>query len=237
MTGWWWQDRREALLAPAVSLGFLLLVWAAAAGPVAVFSPSGRTRSFDGPVETPSVSTSSAGGPTLAEVTRDVQQTHDLSWLGDLIAWAVLILAGLVVLAGLRFAVRHRWRRAPAPRVLDAEPLPEERAAAALIDDAQVRLTALETGTPRNGIVACWALLEDVVADAGVPRGRHETSAEFTVRVLHVLDLDPQAIGELARLYREARFSEHDLPEASRVAARTALERLQDDLAASRGRA
>ncbi|MGA9748583.1 MAG: DUF4129 domain-containing protein, partial [Nocardioides sp.] len=90
-------------------------------------------------------------------------------------------------------------------------------------------------GSPRNGIVACWARLEDAVADAGVPRNRHETSAEFTVRVLHVLDLDPRAIGDLARLYREARFSEHELAESARDDARDALARLQSDLAALSG--
>ncbi len=235
MTGWL-RARPAALVAPGVSLAMLLLVWASAAGPVAVFSPSGRTRTFEAPPEGPSVSPSAVGGPSLGEVTRDVRRTYDLSWLGDLIAWAVLILIGLAVVAGLRLAVQHRWRRAPAPRRLDVEALPEERATTALADDAQGRSDALETGSPRNGIVACWARLEDAVADAGVPRSRHETSAELTVRVLHVLDLDPRAIGELARLYREARFSEHDLPETARAAARDALARLQDDLAAARSR-
>ena len=71
--------------------------------------------------------------------------------------------------------------------------------------------------------MACWLRLEEVVAEAGVPPRRSETSAEFVVRVLHSLDLDPRAIGALAALYREARFSEHELGEDARTAARAAL--------------
>ena len=50
------------------------------------------------------------------------------------------------------------------------------------------------------------------------------------MRALHTLDLDPRAIGSLAALYREARFSEHELGEAARDDARSALQRLRDDL-------
>jgi hypothetical protein len=53
--------------------------------------------------------------------------------------------------------------------------------------------------------------------------------------VLHALDLDPHAIGELARLYREARFSEHELGEDVRARAREALRLLERDLGAIRG--
>lgn len=228
------RDRRAALVAPAMALGLLALVWAATAGPVRVLSPSGRTRTFDTPAPP---TTSASAGPdtgTLREVTEGVEQTLDLSWLGTLVAWVVLILIGLGLLVAVRAAVRHRWRRAAPPPRVDFEVLPEERAVASLAADAQARLAAVGEGTPRNGIVRCWARLEDSVAEAGMPRDRAETSAEFTVRVLHALDLDPRAIGELARLYREARFSEHPLGEDARGAARAALLRLQDDLAAVR---
>jgi hypothetical protein len=47
---------------------------------------------------------------------------------------------------------------------------------------------------------------------------------------LHTLDLDPRAIGELSHLYREARFSEHELDETARTTARSALQQLHSDL-------
>jgi hypothetical protein len=78
--------------------------------------------------------------------------------------------------------------------------------------------------------VACWLRLEQVIAAAGFPRHRSETSAEFTVRVLKVLDVDPRAISALARLYREARFSTHELGEDARTTAESALLRLHEDL-------
>ncbi|MGI8869298.1 MAG: DUF4129 domain-containing protein [Mycobacteriales bacterium] len=81
----------------------------------------------------------------------------------------------------------------------------------------------IEQGEPRNAIVACWRRLEDVAAEAGAERGASETSMEFTVRLLHRYDVDPASAGRLGELYREARFSDHEMPEDARAAARRAL--------------
>jgi hypothetical protein len=232
MTGW--EQRRAAWVVPVVCAGVVVVAWAATTGPVSVMSPSGRTRSFAPAPTTASVSEPTMGGTSPQELARGVPPVHDLSWVGDLVAWALVL--GVLALSawGLRYAVLNRWRRPAPPLPADAEPLPEVRAADALVADAEQRMAALQEGDPRNGIVRCWMRLEEAVADAGLPRRPHETSAEFTVRVLHVLDLDPHAIGELAGLYREARFSEHPLAEPARSAARDALTRLQDDLSAVR---
>jgi hypothetical protein len=212
-----------------VSLGLLLLLWAAVAGPAAMVSPSGRRYTFGTPFQ-PEVVTTSAAPRNLEELTKDVRQTHDLAWLGDLVAWAILIgfVLGLALLA--RFAWQRRPRRPEAPPEVEFEVLPAERVARALSEDLDAQLDAVAGGSPRNGIVRCWLRLEQSVADAGLPPQRFETAAEFTVRVLHRLDLDPRAIGELAGLYREARFSEHELGEDARTAARSALEQLHEDL-------
>jgi hypothetical protein len=228
MTGW--ERRRAAWVAPVVCGGVVVVAWAATTGPVPVMSPSGRTRSFAPAPTTASVSEPTMGGTSPQELARGVPPVHDLSWVGDLIAWALVLGVLAVASWGLRYAVLNRWRRPPPPLPAAADPLPEARAADALVADAGQRMAALAEGDPRNGIVRCWMRLEEAVADAGLPRRPHETSAEFTVRVLHVLDLDPHAIGELAGLYREARFSEHPLAEDTRAAARDALRRLQDDL-------
>ena len=63
-----------------------------------------------------------------------------------------------------------------------------------------------------------------------MPPDRAETSAEFVVRALRGLDLDPAPIARLAALYREARFSEHPVGEEARGEARAALEVLHEDL-------
>lgn len=223
------QGRAAALVAPAVSLGLLLLLWAAVAGPATVLSPSGRRYTFDAPFQ-PEVVTTSAAPRNLEELTKDVRQTHDLSWLGDLLAWAIIIGAALGLALLARLAWQRRPRRPEAPPDVDFDVLPAQRVAQALSEDLDAQLDAVAGGSPRNGIVRCWLRLEQSVADAGLPPHRYETAAEFTVRVLHRLDLDPRAIGELAALYREARFSEHELGEDARTAARSALEQLHADL-------
>jgi len=228
------RDRRAALVAPALAAALLVLVWAAATGPGQLLTPSPRARAI--PTELTAVATPSGSETARSgeELTKDVEQKIDLSWLGDLIVWAIVLGGGLLLLLGVIALVRHglrnRWLRPGRRTTVEFEVLPEERAVQALVDDAAERLAAVEHGNVRNGIVRCWARLEDSVAEAGLPRARYETSAEFTVRVLHALDLDPHAIGELARLYREARFSEHDLDEGKRGEARAALLRLEQDL-------
>ena len=223
------QRRAAAFVAPAVSLGLLLLLWAAVAGPATVLSPSGRLRTFGTPFQ-PKEVTASAAPRNLEELTKDVRQTHDLSWLGDLIAWAFVIGIVLVLALLARFAWQRRPRRPEPPPVVEFDVLPAQQVARALSEDLEAQLDAVAGGSPRNGIVRCWLRLEQSVAGAGLPPQRHETATEFTVRVLHRLDLDPRAIGELAGLYREARFSEHELGEDARTAARAALEQLHEDL-------
>lgn len=220
------------VLAPAVALGLPVLVWAAAAGPMAVFSPSGRLLG-ERPTPPPATASAPLRGDSVEAAKRSVERTLDLSWIGDLLAWAVLLgLALVVVLLGHR-VWQHRWRPPAPPEDVDVEVLPDARVAAALRQDASARLDAIAGGDPRNGIVRCWLRLEECMAAAGLPRERHETSMEYVVRVLHRLDLDPRAIGELATLYREARFSEHPVHEEARTRARAALDMLHADLTAS----
>jgi hypothetical protein len=221
-----------ALLPAAVVLGLLVLVWAAGTGPVRMLHESGRRRVFGNP-PTPTATPTEGATPlgNAREITRDVRPTADLSWLGDLIATAVLALVCVALFLGLRQLWLHRVRPPEKPVEVDFEVLPD-RLVEALRRDAGSQLDAVGEGTPRNGIVACWLRLQEVVTDAGLPPRPSETSAEFVVRALRALDLDPRAVGSLAALYREARFSEHHLGEDRRTAARSALQTLHEDLRA-----
>lgn len=222
------RGRSDGLFAAAIATGLVVLVWAAAAGPVGILSASGRRFHFQ--PQPPPVTPSNPGTTkNLREATRDVDQIVDLAWLGELIIWAIFlgILLGVFLVA--RRVWRDRWRAPAKPADVEFDVLPEV-AAEALRDDVEAQLAAVQEGSPRNGIVRCWLRLEEVVAAAGLPRNPWETSAEFTVRILHAIDLDPLAIGELSRLYREARFSEHELDETARTAARAALRQLHSDL-------
>jgi hypothetical protein len=89
--------------------------------------------------------------------------------------------------------------------------------------DGQRRALA-DDGTPRNAIVECWHRFESEGAAAGLERRVWETSAEYTLRVLDLVEAYQPAVLRLAELYREARFSEHEVTEDHRAKALEALD-------------
>lgn len=93
--------------------------------------------------------------------------------------------------------------------------------------DVEAARTALSAGAPRNAIVACWMQLEGDATRAGLPRLVAETSAEYTERVVASSSVDAAPIGELAALYREARFSGHSLSDEHRNRALSALQQVE----------
>jgi Domain of unknown function (DUF4129) len=158
----------------------------------------------------------------------------------ELPGWIEAVFRVLLVTAGVAIGIalliaawRHRPRLRFRKRVVgdDFEALPD--VAAAIVDEATAQRATLQTGSPRNAIVQCWLRLERDVASVGLQRHPADTSAEFTQRVLARYSVDSRAIGELAALYREARFSTHPLDESARVAALDALDRLHQTLVAS----
>jgi hypothetical protein len=75
--------------------------------------------------------------------------------------------------------------------------------------------------------------LEHDAAAAGLPRDAAETSAEYVERVVAASSVDPAPIRELAALYREARFSRHELSDDHRTRALAALNRVEAVLRSS----
>jgi hypothetical protein len=223
----------SVLLSGVVGLGLLVLVWAASAGPVRMLdATSGRRAST--PTQLPSSTPSTAaatGVPSARDLTRDVHPSIDLSWIGELLGYAAVLAACFGAYLVLRALWRNRWHPPQRPVAVTFDPLTPEAMAEVLEEDSQARLDAVETGGPRDGIVACWLRLEQSVAACGVRPMPAETSTELITRVLRSLDVDPRAAATLARLYREARFSEHVLGEDSREQARGALRTLHADLA------
>ena len=233
------------MLPVAVLLGtlvmLLVMTWAATAGPVRLFSGFGTASEPARPTAIqPSPPASSL--PTYRQITRNVHPTVDLSWLGELIGYAVLLGVGigcLLLVRGVwRTARQDRWLRVilrlrrRRPSAVPFDVLPDRQTARDTLEaDAESALDAVETGGPRDGIVACWLSLEDTVAASGVPPRPSETSTELVTRVLHALDVDPRPVAVLAELYREARFSEHVMGEESRERARSALRSLREDAA------
>ncbi|HEX2894301.1 MAG TPA: DUF4129 domain-containing protein [Marmoricola sp.] len=101
---------------------------------------------------------------------------------------------------------------------------------AGLAEQYADQVAALTRLPPRNGIVQSWVLFEEAARDAGVARARAETTTEFVVRLLHLLDIDPAAVGRLRALYVEARFSAHVVGPAHRDQARSALAAIHREL-------
>lgn len=236
MTG---STRRGIGVSAVVAAGFLVLLWSAAAGPASVFGTEGLTLG-------PRLSEVQEVGPTpppptiepgpAPERSPDPSRVHDLTWVADLLRWTVLLLLFVALVLAAMWLWRHRWRPLQKPTPVEFEVLPVDDAVpAALSREASTQLAMIEEGSPQSAIVRCWLRLEEAVAEAGLPRVPSETSSEFTLRVLRNLDVDPRAVATLARLFREARFSEHELGEQERSAARSALQHLYADLAHLQG--
>ena len=154
--------------------------------------------------------------------------------------WLVAILTIVPLLIALAFAPAMLWisadgtwfsrrRREPAePVEVDDEVTPPP-----LADAVAEGLRELDQGGPGEGVVACWVQLERAAADAGTHRAAPDTASEL---VGSLIDRHPVSSGPLLRLadlYREARYSRHQLPESARTEARAALEQLRAELAAS----
>ena len=166
------------------------------------------------------------------ESTQDAEETRTTGlarvwWVLGGIALA-LLLAVVVVLA---IRVIRRRRRAAPPE--SARTAPDR----ALLTDRRAARQArmVREGSPREAIIATWLDLERLVATAGVPRRPSETSSELVVRVLDDREVPAAALTDLAALFREARFSTHELTEALRERAAGDLDAVHAALGA-RGR-
>ena len=120
-------------------------------------------------------------------------------------------------------AARRSLAEAP-PRGYDLQP---ELVAQRLADAAAEGLDELAAEGPvADVIIACWQRLRAAAAEAGVPPVASDTPAEAIARVLRagaVSDAAARPLATLAGLYREARFSEHEMSRGDVWVARQAL--------------
>ena len=153
-------------------------------------------------------------------------------WLQDLFFLALLLLGLWLAAGAVRLVVLRLARELPAKQlVLDLDPSSlAEAGREALRQDRELHDAALAESDVRNGIVACWVLLEEAAANVGIPRLPAETATELVMRFLHALDVDPRPVARLATLYHEARFSTHELPADTRRQAEQALAEIHADL-------
>jgi len=225
----------RAVAVAATCLLTVLTVWAALIGPDRVFTGPGPTPST---VTTSPTPESAEERGALRETAEDVVRRSDPPAWVKLLVWAFELLVLLAVLGllllGARAAVNvWRGRRRPPERLpdpgfetLQAPSLVE----AAVRQDASAHDAVLAEGSPRNAIVAAWHRFELQAEGVGVRRRPWETSSEFTLRILDAAGADSAAVTRLGELYREARFSEHELGEPEREDARAALVAIRDSM-------
>lgn len=224
---------RRLVAGAATGVAMALLVLAASSGPVRLWiTPPGDV----GPSSIGTV------GPldTVAPPDSVPPDRGDLNHWGDaflqLLGVVLIVLAVTMVVWMVRAGTwprpgRRRVRERSARRVTALPEVPE-RELAVDVDAARI---ALAGGNPRNAIVACWMQLERDAAAAGLSRDAAETSAEYVERVVTASSVDPAPIRELAALYREARFSDHELGDDHRTRALAALNRVEAVLRRSVG--
>ena len=100
-------------------------------------------------------------------------------------------------------------------------------------------LQELRTHTdPRQAIIACYARLEHLLTDYGLPAYEHLTPQEYMGTALQGLDLPRDAFAGLVGLFELARYSLHPLDDTARRTAIGYLEQLrthlqQDDMHAA----
>lgn len=256
---------RAALAVAATSAFVVLVAWATLVGPDQAFTgpgprPATLTTSpascIPLPVRTAADGTVTAETPddaglrdycdppdTAVEDARRIVTDTDVPLWARVLVWTMEALLLLALLAGvgwallrLRDVVRRRLEREPDPDDPDFDVLDEPgRLAAAIVADAAEQDSLLLDGEPRNAIVAAWSRFEVQGERAGSPRREWETSSEYALRVLDLVEADSGAVHRLATLYREARFSDHPITEDHRDQALAALEQVRRSLAARSG--
>ena len=229
---------RAVLMVAASGLLMVLVAWATLVGPSAVFTGPGPTPST---VTTTTTSTAPIDEELADDPGEFVRENEPPVWV-KLIVWTleVLLLVAMVAfVAFLLVQLRRAWgRRAARPDErpeIDFLALDEPaRIAAAIAEDAAEQDAVLRDGEPRNAIVAAWRRFEIQGDRAGVGRHSWETSSEFALRMLERVDAESDAVNRLAGLYREARFSDHEITESHRADALVALDRIRRSLGVRR---
>lgn len=144
---------------------------------------------------------------------------------------ALAIIAAAIAVAH-QLWLRRRRLEISKTRIPTPGEIPEE-----LLESTDEGLAQLAGGSPRNAIVSAWATLENAAAQVGLPRDPAETSTEYTQRVLGTWPVNRRHLIDFAALYREARFSIHDLTETHREQAIEHLTEFRRELGALSARA
>lgn len=226
-------NRKAWALLGGAGVTLLLSAWVSAAGPVGVFA----RQDFSGPGTSAPGEEYASGAiqGTVKQLGSKGRTAPQSSAVAEVVAWSVKVVLVLVVLAALVAigrAVLAQLRTTA--RTDDGPSTTADVAPDVMLAAVREGEELLATGTPANAVVAAWVALEEAARSAGIGDDRSRTSEELVGTVLRRLDVDAGALDRLGALYREARFSRHEIGEDLRTQAREALRQVQADI--SRGR-
>lgn len=229
-------DRSRVVALAVGALVAVLLVTVATADPVPIADRAPSLPfslpelELDEPIPTTTVADSGFNDGDRARAAAFERLTQ---FLESLLLAAIVVAIGYLMLRAWQNRPQLRWRRRSNATT---DFLVFEDVAAAVAADAAGQVAALRRGKARNAIVECWLRLEALATASGLEPHPADTSEEFTARVLGHVTVDTGAIGRLAALYREARFSTHAMGEQHRLAAIDALEAIHRDVRSTPGR-
>ena len=173
------------------------------------------------------------GGQAAPVQSTPLHQPNWAIWFVAILAVAPLLLGLILSPAMLWIPAGGLWFGRRGPRSAEPPEVEDEVTPPALADAVAEGLRELDQGGPGEGVVACWVQFERAAADAGTHRAAPDTASELVGRLIDRHPVSSAPLLRLADLYREARYSRHELPESARAEARAALEQLQAELDAS----
>ncbi|HEY3477280.1 MAG TPA: DUF4129 domain-containing protein [Streptomyces sp.] len=149
-----------------------------------------------------------------------------------LILGLCLLVAAAVIAAIflLRIRLRRpRWKRHPRRAAYGAAYDNEQDVLADAVDSGR---RALRDGADaRAAVIACYAAMEESLADSGVVRRASDSPQDLLERAAGSGLLTGQGAGALTRLFREARYSSHPMDDGHRQRAADALAGIAAQLA------
>ncbi|MFC1429759.1 DUF4129 domain-containing protein [Streptacidiphilus sp. N1-3] len=157
---------------------------------------------------------------------------HPISLPYLLLGLLVLASAALLVLVVV-LARRYLGRGPGVPSELvgTLEPAPEEQALSAAVSAGRL---ALQGEDVRAAVIACYAAMEDSLAESGLGRRASDSPADLLRRAAEAGLLVGPAPQQLADLFRVARYSSHPMSRAELDRARSALDAIGTLLAGRR---
>jgi hypothetical protein len=218
-----------ALALLLVTGGFVLALLAAhvtapgyRAQPATTASPAPSTATPTVPPPTAHRGSDGAASRPLHEVGNLVLGMYAAAVLTALLACGYLLLRALSTRTGRRSRERSAT---PGVRGYDLQP---DLVAQQLAEAAAAGLDELDAEGPvADVIIACWQRLRAAAGDAGVPPVASDTPEQAIGRVLRagaVSEAAERPLAVLAGLYREARFSAHEMSRGDVWVARQALQ-------------